>query len=278
MRENVIFLLPAIATLLITSSSMILLHCPVYIKTQGSVEEKPMAFATLVTPAFAMGAVTLGHTLRKHHGNKYDMVCLVTIDVNATWRRILKQWWTVKLVEEYIPRPGFRRSWTKLRLWNMDKYSKIVYLDTDTLVIQPIDALFAYPELSCAVDPNPPQICNTGVMVLEPRPGTFKRMDKLARVDKLTLGVGDQSLINSYFRSFTPIPPVYNVPRTRTDGFADMWRENRTKVVHFVCKKPWKCGREGVSYCGCAYPELNQVWWDLWDEACAEHECMEWWR
>jgi glycogenin glucosyltransferase len=236
------------------------------------------AFATVVTPAFAMGAVVLGHTLSVHHGDRYERICLVSVDLNATWRAVLSQWWTLISPPEYRPMVHFRRSWTKFRLWNMTEYRKIIYLDTDTFVLQPIDELFDYPQLSCACDPNPPQICNTGVIVIEPREGLFAEMDQLARVEAVRIGVGDQSSINAFFRGFTPLPTKYNAARTIEPGLGDLMNRGVLKVIHFVCKKPWKCGREGVEYCGCGYPELNQLWWDTWDKACAGKKCLESWE
>jgi glycogenin glucosyltransferase len=237
-----------------------------------------MAFATLTSPAFCMGAVQIGYSLRKYHGSKYDLICLVTPDVNQTWIDILSQWWRVIRVPNYKPFPGFRRSWAKLHLWNRVEYRKLVYLDTDMLVLGPLDELFDYPMLSCVPDPLPPQICNTGVLVIEPKPGLMDRMKTTVKEKELFLGVGDQSFINSFFANFTPIKPIYNSPRTSSPGIGQYLQKNMTRIVHMVCKKPWKCGREGVSYCGCGYPKLNSVWWELWDEACKDHLCMETWK
>jgi glycogenin glucosyltransferase len=224
-----------------------------------------------------MGAVVLGHTLRKHHGDKYDRVCLITADVNSTWQEILAQWWILRPVPEYKPMMHFRRSWNKFRMWDMIEYRKIVYLDTDTYVMQPIDELFDYPQLSCTCDANPPQICNTGVLVIEPQEGLFAKMDQMGRVEAVRRGIGDQSSINAFFKGFTPLPAKYNAVRSIEAGFGELWHRGAIKVVHFICKKPWKCGREGMDWCGCGYTEFNQVWWDTWDEACRGRRCMESW-
>lgn len=236
------------------------------------------AFATLATPAFAMGAVALGYSIKKYHQDKYDLICLVTPDVNSTWREILSQWWIVKPVNEYRPFTHFRRSWTKLKVWNFIEYKKIIYLDTDLLLFSPVDELFTYPELSCVPDLNPPQICNTGVLVLEPRKGVFEGIDRLARIDEIRKGIGDQSTINAYFKKFTPLPAIYNLPRAANfGGFGKIVKLGRHKIVHYVCKKPWKCGREEISTCGCGYPSFNQKWWDTFDEACNGKKCIETW-
>jgi glycogenin glucosyltransferase len=236
------------------------------------------AFATLATPAFCMGAVAVGHQLRKLHGANYGFICLVTPDVNATWIAILSQWWRVIRVPNYKPYPSFRRSWAKLYLWDRTEYTKIVYMDTDMLVLGTLDELFEYPMLSCVCDPLPTQICNTGVLVIEPRQGMMAEMKTVVIERQLFQGVGDQGFINAFFNGFTPLPPRYNIPRTQTLGLAQFLRTNMTKIVHMVCKKPWKCGREGVTYCGCGYPSLNEKWWAIWDEACKGRLCMETWK
>lgn len=247
-----------------------------------SIQSKPIAnsryaFATLVTPAFCMGAVTLGHTLIKYHASKYDLVCLITPDVNKTWIRILSQWWRTIKVQNYKPFKGFRRSWAKVFLWELTEYEKVIYFDTDMIVLGQLDDLFNYNQLSCVPDTACPQICNSGVLVIEPKSGLTAKMQETAKTTKLLFGIGDQGFINSFFGHFTPLPPRFNVPRTQGGSFGWAYDNNITKVIHYVCKKPWKCGREGVGYCGCGYPSFNVLWWSIFDEACRNHECIESW-
>jgi len=247
----------------------------VYIQLPDLSSLKRNAFVTLTTPSFAMGAIVLGHTLRVHHGDSFELICLVTPDVNQTWRRILKQWWTVVEVHPYKPMKHFRRSWAKLALWNLTNFNKIIYLDSDMLVLGSIDGLFSYPQLSCVSDPNPPQICNTGLMVIEPNRVFFSKIDKLARIDQVRYAIGDQGSINAFFRDFTPLPPAYNAMRVESKSFARLMDTQSAKVIHFVCKKPWKCGRD--QFCGCGHPYLNEQWWYTFDEACTNKTCMESW-
>ena len=280
-NEYIINIFPIII-IIITFSIMLEIHSEPEKREDKLIKDfrqnSDFAFATLATPAFAMGAVVLGYRLKLLHGDKYDRVCLVTYDVNSTWRQILEQWWIVKEVNEYKPMKHFRRSWTKSRVFDMDEYKKIVYLDTDLMIMQPIDELFSYPQLSCVPDVNPPQICNTGVLVIEPKKGTFDKFDKMARIDQVRMAIGDQSSINAFFGQFNPLPPYFNSPRTTESGLGYLLKTNRSRIIHYVCKKPWKCGREGISYCGCGYPSLNKVWWDAWDEACKDHFCIESWE
>ena len=238
---------------------------------------KKYAFATVTTPAFCMGAVALAQSLIDHHGDKYDYLCLVTKDVNKKWRQVLSQWWKVVEVPEYKPSFSYRRSWIKLNLWTFTEYEKIVYLDTDTLVFAPLDELFDAEELSCVSDTEPPQICNTGVLVLTPNIETYHDMVRKSKNRLMNNPPGDQGFINAYFGKFNPLPTVYNAPRLDTSGFSKYFHEKKLKVVHFVCKKPWKCGRDGVSYCGCGEPKLNEIWFQIFDKACQNHTCLETW-
>jgi hypothetical protein len=96
--------------------------------------------------------------------------------------------------------------------------------------MQPIDELFAYPQLSCVCDPTPPQICNTGVMVIEPRAGAFAEMDDLGRVRAVRRGIGDQSSINALFRRFTPVPAVYNAQKSLELGLGEFFSRRTVKV------------------------------------------------
>ena len=234
------------------------------------------AFATLTTPSFAMGAIVLGNSLKNTQNNQIDLICLVTPDVNSTWRNILKQWWIIYEVNPYKPMKHFRRSWAKLGLWNLTQYKKIIYLDSDTIVFNNISNLFNYDQLSCVPDPNPPQICNTGVMVIEPNKNIFFQIDQLARNEEVRYGIGDQGTINAFFKKFTPLSSDYNLYRVNTKGFNRIWELGKTKILHYICKKPWKCDRN--SECGCGHSYLNEYWWDLYDEACLNKTCIIDWK
>lgn len=45
----------------------------------------------------------------------------------------------------------FRDQYTKLRIWELDQYDKLIYLDADTLVVGDINDLFTVPHDFAAV-------------------------------------------------------------------------------------------------------------------------------
>ncbi|CAI5497471.1 unnamed protein product [Closterium sp. Naga37s-1] len=69
----------------------------------------------------------------------------------------------------------------KLRLWQQAEYTKLVFIDSDLLLLNSVDFLFSYPEISARG--NDGSDFNSGVMVLEPSNCTLELlMENLGRV------------------------------------------------------------------------------------------------
>lgn len=100
---------------------------------------------------------------------------------------------------------------TKLHLFRLTQYSKIIFLDADTLVLRPLTALF---DLECAFAAAPdigwPDAFNSGVMVATPSDATFA--DLIAMMaDRGSWDGGDQGLLNDYFSDWYRLSFKYNV-------------------------------------------------------------------
>ncbi|CAI5510612.1 unnamed protein product [Closterium sp. Naga37s-1] len=103
--------------------------------------------------------------------------------------------------------------YSKLLMWNMVRYRKLIYLDSDLLVLHSIDDLFHRPQLSAAPDTLPPDKFNSGLMVVEPNRAMFK--DMLSKIATLVSpNVGDQGFLNSYFSSWYQQGPVHHIDYT----------------------------------------------------------------
>ena len=79
-----------------------------------------------------------------------------------------------------LTRPELGVTFSKLHAWRLTQYSKCVFLDADTLVLQNVDELFDREELSAAPDIGWPDCFNSGVFVFEPSDQTFNRLVTLA--------------------------------------------------------------------------------------------------
>jgi glycogenin glucosyltransferase len=73
------------------------------------------------------------------------------------------RWCTLEVPPVPNPNSGVHvQSWidvgfTKLRMWQLTQYSKLVYIDADCMVVQPVDELFDLPvDFAAAPDVFPP--------------------------------------------------------------------------------------------------------------------------
>ncbi|KAI7893629.1 glycogenin 1, isoform CRA_c [Mucor mucedo] len=173
------------------------------------------AYVTLVaTDSYAAGALTLSHRLRDLGSNK-EIVCLVTPNITSRVQELLSQVCTVIPVDtirsrdfdnlELLGRPELDITFTKIHLWRLTQYSKIVYLDADTYPLRNIDELFDRPSFSAAPDAGWPDCFNSGVFVTEPSEATFNDLLELS-TEKGSFDGGDQGLLNTYFSSWSSSP------------------------------------------------------------------------
>ena len=81
---------------------------------------------------------------------------------------------------DLLSRPELGVTFSKINAWRLIQYSKCVFLDADTLVLQNVDELFDREELSAAPDVGWPDCFNSGVFVFEPSLQTFHNLLELA--------------------------------------------------------------------------------------------------
>ena len=118
------------------------------------------AYATTLThgDAYAPGVEALGRSLQAT-GTREAMVLMVTAGVpNAARARLSKQGWILREIApvqnptpaKQLLFPRFDKVFTKLRVWELEEFDKVVLLDADMVVLQNIDELFDRPELAAA--------------------------------------------------------------------------------------------------------------------------------
>ncbi|KAI9700245.1 MAG: hypothetical protein M1836_002259 [Candelina mexicana] len=120
--------------------------------------EKPnYAWATLLTrPSYLAGVIILAHTLKKH-GTKYPLIVLTTPTLPASCASILEREGrrsnlvTVKQVGPLLPRENvhviaerFTDTWTKLRVFELTTYDKLVFIDADIMILRNMDELLDF--------------------------------------------------------------------------------------------------------------------------------------
>ena len=135
-------------------------------------------------------------------------------------------------------------NFVKLRLWELEQYEKIVFLDADTLVIRNIDRLFGFPEFVAAPNVYESladfQRMNSGVFVAQPNRRTFEAMlaalDQPDRFWKRT----DQTFLQTFFPDWHGLPYIYNTLQYVWFNLPDLWDWDQIHVIHYQYEKPWE--------------------------------------
>ena len=155
----------------------------------------------------------------------------------------------------------------KLRLWELELYERVVFLDADTLVVRPIERLFAYPEFSAA--PNLYESLadmhrlNSGVFVARPDRATYDAM--LARLDapEAFWRRTDQTFLEHVFPDWHGLPYVYNTLQYVYFNLPELWSWPRIRVVHYQYEKPWTADHPKRDL----LQPLIDLWWRVHDGA-----------
>jgi len=137
-------------------------------------------------------------------------------------------------------------NFAKLRLWEMEEYEKIVFIDADAIVLKNIDRLFDYPEFSAA--PNVYESLsdfhrlNSGVFVAKPSRGTFEAM--LARLDApdAVWPRTDQTFLQAFFPDWHGLPVFFNMLQYVWFNLPELWDWKAISVLHYQYEKPWEAG------------------------------------
>ena len=157
-------------------------------------------------------------------------------------------------------------NFVKLRLWQLEQHDTIVFLDADTLVIQNIDRLFAFPEFAAA--PNLYESLadfhrlNSGVFVAHPSRQTFDAM--LLRLDQPDVfwKRTDQTFLETYFPDWHGLPYIYNTLQYVWFNLPQLWNWQAIRVIHYQYEKPWQADHPKRD----RLAPLIDLWWRVLDD------------
>ncbi|KAF7303235.1 putative glycosyltransferase family 8 protein GLGEN [Mycena kentingensis (nom. inval.)] len=224
----------------------------------------PYAFATLLTsPEYLPGVLTVAGALRDLHTVPaappevdFQTVCIVTPEtVDAGSIRLLRKAFDVVVGVEIIAqeddkglrllgRLDLNTVLTKLHVFRLIQYSKIIFLDADVLPVRPLSHLFTLPhEFSAVPDVGWPDIFNSGVLVLSPGEDKFNQLNDLLKT-KGTWDGGDQGILNEWRGGdWNRLSFTYNTTPTAAYTYAPAYERFGSQIaaIHFIGpNKPWK--------------------------------------
>ncbi|KAK4984874.1 glycogenin glucosyltransferase [Elasticomyces elasticus] len=206
---------------------------------------------------------------------------MVTMDsLRATTITELKSLYDFVLPVERISNPNpsnlylMKRSdllfaFTKVNLWRLTQFRKIIYIDADVVALRAPDELFDLgSSFAAAPDVGWPDAFNSGVMALTPHMGDYWALKTLASTGDSFDGA-DQGLLNQYYehRDWQRISFTYNCTPSANYQYEPAYRYHKSKIsmVHFIgAEKPWLTGRTRQRTPG-AYNELLGRWWAVYD-------------
>jgi len=160
--------------------------------------------------------------------------------------------------------PRFSINWTRLRYWQMEQYSRIIYLDSDMFMFENIDHLFDLPhKFAVAADADRLGSCGGpmgfnqgGLLVIEPCEAIFDDMMSYVLSDskyRFEYADAEQGFLNFYFYyNRILLPPEYNFLPHRhwNSGLKDF-----IKVIHYTSNKPFQVEEKDIA-------DWHQPWFD----------------
>ena len=211
------------------------------------------AYFTLTSnDLFVPGAIAVVKSLRMTK-TSYPIYCMVSDEVSVENTEALTSAGAIvievpKIHSNVSGEDGDRfevgKNWltfTKLNVFNMTDFDKIVYVDADCVVLQNIDDMFTF-STPCGYLLAHTGELEAGVLVLEPSEATFAELKTF--LDKENWVNHDQSLLNWYFREykkeFHSLPNEYHFCHKLYHNYdPTLIHRKQVKIIEFNGYKPW---------------------------------------
>lgn len=171
----------------------------------GTAHAKYAYASILYSDSYVIPLLTLGQAIN-NTGSTADRVAMYTSDVSPRTVQVLEQfgWRTVptQVLTSTINTPLYSRyakTFTKIRMWELVDYEKVIYMDADVIVLQNMDHLFECPYFCAPVDQMPTKGFCAGTMVLTPSMDTANALIKAMEEPHPEDQLADQDLFNRFF-------------------------------------------------------------------------------
>lgn len=234
------------------------------------------AYVTVLhsSEAYVCGAIALAQSIIASNSTK-DLVLLADEHISAESLKGLRSaGWKTKRINR-VRSPHAQKNaynewnYSKLRIWQLTEYDKVMFIDSDFIVSRNLDDFFIYPQLSAAE--NGLHIFNSGLMLVEPSKCTFETLMRKKEVIE-TYNGGDQGFLNEIFTWWHRLPAKVNHLKFFDSPSDPMHRVPQdVYTLHYLGLKPWRCYRDYD--CNWDKPEsrkfasdsANERWWQVYD-------------
>lgn len=121
------------------------------------------------------------------------------------------------------------------------------------------------PALITEDSPRTQHLLNSGTVVLRPSKKEYDILMHALETEPTVPAMifYDQDLLALTHRGrWTPLPYIYNGLKTLRGCHADLWRDDKVKIVHYILQKPWKSRTIDSDIIG----STHAWWWQAFDD------------
>lgn len=150
-----------------------------------------------------------------------------------------------------MKRPELKPTFSKINLFKLTQFEKLLYLDADTLPLSNLSNLFQMTisptQIVASPDSGWPDIFNSGVFLISPSYQTYSNLLEKTQSINPSFDGADQGLLNQYFQNenWIKLPFLYNVTPSGQYQYEPAYKyfQNDIKLLHFIgSSKPWSSG------------------------------------
>lgn len=234
------------------------------------------AYVTLLhsSEKYVCGAIALAQSIIQTNSNK-DLILLADDSISMQSLLGLRAaGWKIKHIERirspHAEKDAYNEwNYSKLRIWQLTEYDKVIFIDADLIVLQNMDAYFVYHQVSAVG--NDKILFNSGVMLVEPSQCMFEGlMEK--RYDIASYNGGNQGFLNEVFTWWHRWPKRLNHLKI-FDNVHNAKHEipENLFALHYLGLKPWMCYRDYdcnwdmLNHHSFASDMAHQRWWQVYD-------------
>ncbi|KAG9393229.1 Glycosyl transferase family 8 [Carpediemonas membranifera] len=232
------------------------------------------AYATVVSGSGFSDPARVLHASVRRIDKARDFVVFITHDVPAAEQKRMTDDGMILRPVDLLPNPYVSQDdprarmksivFTKLYCWDMPDYDRVVYIDSDAIIRDSVEPLFACPHHFCAIpDCCPFDYLNAGVFSLVPSAEVFADIVDALQTNRIpdSWDGADQGFFYSYFDWANAAPSQrlsirYNGLAKQLYRMGSFVTEPWALLHYAGSDKPW-------DWKSMAVMDLGKFWWDV---------------
>lgn len=231
------------------------------IKANSSVGNIKRAYVTFYSGRYILGLMGLIRSLRRFTNDK-----IIILHTEDEEKFPLSSESNVELIKiDSVPNPNnhgqqrFRDTYNKLRIFDLLEYDKLIYIDSDCIILKDITELFSIKEEFAAAPDwglKYGEGFNSGLIVFTPSESLQDLIWSNFKKGVFSSDGGDQGFLNEVLKDrYILLHPKYNTLKRIFDKKSCIFSLENISVLHFVGVKPWE-----ILDLDLPYERLNNVW------------------